>query len=177
MAHHPFVLLLSGPSGSGKSTTAIAWADARSETTAVIDMDNLRGFVRAGRARPEERWDAEAERQWQLAMDQCGLLARSYIDAGITCVIDVYAPPSVESDRWDAVLAGLDVRKVYLNPSWDTCTQRNAQRESQLDEAAIRHNFETHEWCVENRCPDNVIVNTDLTVAETIDAIDGLLGE
>lgn len=145
--------------------------------TAVIDMDVLRSFVRSGRARPDVAWDDEAERQWRLAMRQTAGLARSYIEAGFVCVIDVYAPPSEEADEWDELLDGVEVAKVYLSPTYETCARRNNERvgERRLDESALRHNFDTHSWCLEQRQPAATIDNTALTIEETVEAIDRLL--
>jgi adenylylsulfate kinase-like enzyme len=83
------VLLLSGPSGSGKSTAAGAWADSRTETTAWIDCDAVRGFIRAGYARPDVSFDDEAERQWMLAARISAHMAHAYIEERIRCVLDV----------------------------------------------------------------------------------------
>lgn len=173
-----FVLLLSGPSGSGKSTTALAWADSRTAPTAVIDMDKIRWFVRVGRAVREDGWTEEAERQWRLAMKQTGQLARTYVDAGFSCVIDVFAPPNEICNAWDDELTDLDVRKVYLNPTYEACSRRNAQRvgDGKMTEDELRDNFDKHRAGLEQRRPPRIIDNTELTVLETVNEIGRLIG-
>lgn len=172
----PLVLLLSGPSGSGKSTAALAWADSRLQPSAAIDMDVVRHFMRVGRARPDDGWDTEAARQWHCAMVQTAMVARSHLEDGLLCVVDAYAPPS-ESEEWDRLLSGLDIRKVHLDPSYEECRRRNGHRrgDGRLGEDALRHNFETHPWCLEQRRPTAVIDNTTLSVVETVAEIDRLL--
>lgn len=171
-----FVLLLTGPSGVGKSTVARAWAESRPAATAWIDMDTIRGLVRSGRSRPEFLWDEEADRQWRLAIRQSALLARTFSDADITSVIDVYAPPSREPNDWDRELAGLDVRTVHLFPTFETCRERDRGRVAPLDEATHRRNYDDYSWSIDNARPKNVLTNDSLAIADTVLAIEKLIG-
>jgi adenylylsulfate kinase-like enzyme len=168
------VLLLSGPSGSGKSTTARAWADTRSETTAWIDCDAVRGFIRAGYARPDVSFDAEAERQWMLAARLSASMARAYIDESIRCVIDVYAPPTQTPDVWDHLLTGLVVIRVHLFPSFEVCRQRNARRKqnARLADEDLQGNYSGYAWCLERASSAHVIDNTELSIHDTVAAVD-----
>lgn len=171
-----FVLLLTGPSGAGKSTVALAWAEARSGTTAWIDMDTIRALIRSGRSRPEFTWDEEADRQWRLAIRQSALLARTFSEADITSVIDVYAPPTREPNDWDRALAGLDVRTVHLFPTFETCRERDRGRKAPLDEAIHRRNYDNYSWSIENARPRNIVTSDSLAVADTVHAIEELIG-
>jgi adenylylsulfate kinase-like enzyme len=164
------VLLLSGPSGSGKSTTARAWADTRLETTAWIDCDAVRGFIRAGYARPDVSFDDEAERQWMLAARISAHMARAYLQETIRCVVDAYAPPTQEPDLWDDQLAGLTVTRVHLFPTFDVCRQRNAQRtgNDRLTDEALHGNYSGYAWCIERAPNAYVIDNTSLSIEETV---------
>ena len=171
------VLLLSGPSGSGKSTTARAWADTRTETTAWIDCDAVRGFIRAGHARPDVSFDDEAERQWMLAARISAQMARAYLQESIRCVIDVYAPPTQELDVWDHQLAGLTVARVHLFPTFDVCRLRNAQRTgiARLSDEALQGNYSGYAWCIERAPTAHVIDNTSLSIDDTVAELERLI--
>ena len=171
-----FVLLLTGPSGAGKSTIARAWAESRPATTACIDMDAIRALVRSGRSRPDFAWDEEADRQWRLAIRQSAVLARTFIEADIASVIDVYAPPTREPNDWDRELAGLDVRTVHLFPAFETCRERDRGRAAPLHENTHRRNYDDYAWSIDNARPKSIVTNDSLTVAETVRVIDGLIG-
>ena len=140
----PTILFITGPSGSGKSTTARAWADSWETACALIDHDLVRHFIRAGFADPGLRWGEDEERQWALARTICCDMARRYIEAGIACIIDAFAPPD-EYRRWQEELADLAVRVVVLLPSVDVALARNAGRsgDALLRDASVREN---HGW-------------------------------
>lgn len=171
------VLLLSGPSGSGKSTTARAWADAQSQTTAWVDCDAVRRFIRAGHARPDVSFDDEAGRQWNLAARLSAQMARTYLEERIRCVLDVYAPPVRQPDVWDEQLAGLAVVRVHLFPTLEACRARNAQRpaSARLTEDALHRNYSDFAWCVERAPLAHVIDNGDLSIEETAAAVEAIL--
>jgi adenylylsulfate kinase-like enzyme len=171
------VLLLSGPSGSGKSTTARPWADTRTETTAWIDCDAVRGFIRAGYARPDVSFDDEAERQWMLAARLSAQMARAYIGEGFRCVLDVYAPPMEEPDVWDQQLVDLTVVRVHLLPTLDVCRQRNAQRSgwARLADEALDGNYSGYAWCVDHSSSAHVIDNTELSIEDTVTAVEQIV--
>ena len=80
------VLLVTGPAGSGKSTTSESFASTRRATTARLDMDLIRSFVRAGFVDPSRSWGPEAERQWELGRAICVAAIDRYRAAGIDCV-------------------------------------------------------------------------------------------
>jgi adenylylsulfate kinase-like enzyme len=171
------VLLLSGPSGSGKSTTAQTWADTQPVTTAWIDCDAVRGFIRAGYSRPDIAFDDEAERQWMLAARISAHMAHAYVEENIRCVVDVYAPPIQKADIWDRLLAGLAVVRVHLFPGFDTCRERNAQRagKARLTDEALEGNYSGYAWCVERASHARVIDNTGLTIEDTVVAVERVL--
>lgn len=166
----PAVILISGPSGAGKSTAALAWAEAQSSRTAVVDVDQLRLLVKAGRARPDLRWDADAERQWRLAIHQAALLARSFIEDGISCVVDAYAPPVASEDQLAHELEPLDLRRVYLYPAFDICLARNATRagEANVNEAALRRNYDDFEWSLRYADSSEILRTDGLSIEDTV---------
>jgi hypothetical protein len=92
-------------------------------------------------------------------------------------VIDVYAPPLSQADLWDRELEGLDVRKVYLLPTYESCRHRNALRigAARLDEKALRHNYDEFEWCLRRANLRAVLDNSAMAVAETVERLDDLL--
>lgn len=166
------MLLLSGPAGAGKSSTAREWADTRSQTTAWVDCDAIRGFVRAGRSLPDVVFDIEAQRQWNLAMSISAHMAQAYVDAGMHCVVDVYAPPPTNSDMWDELSDGRIIR-VDLVPTLEACRQRNSQRSgrARISDEALVKNYETYAWCLERAAGLNLIDNTHLTLDETVERV------
>jgi energy-coupling factor transporter ATP-binding protein EcfA2 len=171
-ADAPFVLMLTGPSGAGKSTVARAWADAQPSVTAWISTDALRETIRSGRAQPDKDWNEEAERQWWLAADLASGTIRTYLRAGVTCVLDTYAPP-MRDDPWDGRLAGLPVVRIDIVPDLESCLRRNAVRDAyRLDEAALRRNHDDYCWSITRFPQPNVIDSSRMTEAETVHAVE-----
>lgn len=172
----PTLVLLSGPAGSGKSTSAAAWAARGQGVRSAIDVDALRGLIKAGLASPEDGWTDETERQWRLGVDVASAMARVYHRHGVDCIIDVYAPPGPEC-MWQGLVDELRIHRVTLLPSLDICLERNEKRNRYpgLDEESVRANYEGLEWCVHEYNLPHVIDNGNLTVEETVDAIEATL--
>ena len=169
------VVLLTGPAGSGKSTAASLWASRGGSPRASLDVDSLRLLIRAGVALPEHGWTQETERQWNIGTELCVAMARVYQKHGIDCIVDVYAPPTTTpADSWVDITAELELRRVILLPSLDVCMERNRQRNRRplLSDEGMQKNYEDFEWCVRQAKPDHVIDNSDLTLEQTVDAIE-----
>lgn len=172
------VVLLSGPAGSGKSSAAAAWAARGPGPRAVIDADALRLLIRAGAAYPEDGWTGETERQWNIAMELWMAMARVYKTHDVDCIVDVYAPPIVD-DPWRDLVNELGIERAILLPRLAVCQERNRVRNRQpfLGAADLEQNYADFEWCVRAAQPKNVIDNSQLSVEQTVDAIEAQLRE
>jgi hypothetical protein len=173
-------VLLTGPAGSGKSTAASLWASQGNVPRACIDVDALRLLIRAGAALPEDGWTRETQRQWNVGTDLCVAMARVYGRHDIDCIIDVYAPPtSAPAEGWTDITAELQLRRVILFPSMEVCMERNRRRDRRplIGEADMRRNYEDFEWCLRRTRPDHVIDNSDLTLEQTVAAIEAELAQ
>jgi hypothetical protein len=124
----------------------------------------------SGRIRPQ--WACS---QWNIGTELCVAMARVYNKHDIDCMIDVYAPPTLTpSAGWTDLTAELKLRRVILFPCIDVCMERNRQRNRLpfLKDEDMRRNYEDFEWCLHQTRPDHVIDNSDLTVEQTVDAIE-----
>lgn len=172
------VVLLTGPAGSGKSSAAAIWASRGNSPRAFLDVDSLRLLIRAGAALPEHGWTQETERQWNIGIDLWMAMARVYKKHAIDCIVDVYAPPMpAPDDPWKDIATELEIRRVILYPRMDVCMERNRKRNRRplLSEEDLRGNYEDFEWCLRRVDPHHVIDNSDLTLEETVDAIEAEL--
>ena len=125
------MLLLVGPAGVGKTTVARHLAEASTRPTAHVSLDEVRYWVRAGYADPTLGWNAEAAGQYAMARAICAMAARTYVSAGVSCVIDdaVFPDwPEVGLDGWLAELPGCPVDVVVLLAHLPTLHERNARR-------------------------------------------------
>ena len=146
MTKAPLLLLVTGPSGAGKSTACEAFAETAPGTWAYVSQDAIRQFVKAGFASPVGEWTEEVGTQWDVSIKICADMARRYVEAGISCVVDGFAPPPMgDFDKWEEPFRGLDFKLVVLLPSEDTAVSRNAQRSGSacLEETMVRND---HRW-------------------------------
>lgn len=174
-----FVLLVTGPAGAGKSAAADAWASQQAPYTAHIELDNVREFVRSGWADPREGWTAETDWQYTLARRNCADMARRYVAAGITCVIDDAIFPlweQVNYAGWTHALAETPHQLMILLPSYETVAARNALRQGRrlLAPDMLRTIYDMMlPWRDQTDFP--VIDTSSLTVAQTAQHMQGLL--
>jgi AAA domain-containing protein len=166
------VVLITGPSGAGKTATATAFASSRESTTAIVDQDLLRTFIKSGFARPDTDWGPEAERQWALSR-QIGIdMVCRYLGAGIDCVIETYAP-GPDPAKWQAGLpVGTPFDTVVLRPTLAVAAERNGLRTDHepTDADALERNYDAF------RGDDPVagatrIDNSSLSIAEVVSLI------
>ena len=114
------VILLTGPAGAGKTATASAWAKSHRHPTVHLSIDTFREFVKSGYSNPEDGWNGETQRQYDLAQTACSEVAREYVESGYCCAIDdaVFPNwPEVGYGRWQAVLGPIQHRLIVLLPS------------------------------------------------------------
>lgn len=127
----PFVLLITGPAGAGKSTAAAAWAARQTSPTAHISLDDVHEFMVAGYADPRDGWNDATQRQYELARLHRACIARSFVDEGVTCVIDDAIFPlwaDVNYEGWKAELRNTPHLLIALLPDEVTVIHRNIQR-------------------------------------------------
>lgn len=170
-----FVLLITGPAGAGKSAAAAAWAAQQAPHTAHIQLDQVREFVIAGYADPRDGWTPEAQRQYDIARENCADMARRYVAAGISCVIDDAIFPAwgaVNYDGWRRLLLGVPHYLIVLLPSFAAVEEHNEGRHGRrLLASEMLHTIYDmmRPWREQRRWP--VIDSATLSVTETALAI------
>ncbi|MGI5467669.1 Pro-rich N-terminal domain-containing protein [Streptomyces sp. CA-132043] len=130
VAHAAVAVLLIGPAGAGKTSVARHWADIRRVPTAHISLDDVREWVRAGFADPQQGWNDHSEAQYRLARRTCGFAARNFLANGISCILDdaVFPDrPVVGLGGWKRHV-GPGLLPVVLLPGLEIVLERNAQR-------------------------------------------------
>ena len=171
--------MLTGPAGAGKSAIAEAWADTRAHPCAHVPLDRVRSFVRSGFVNPVDGWNDETQRQLDLARGSVAVLARRYVEAGFSCVIDdVVFPEWAPSgfDRWRQELDGLTPHLIVLMPSLERCIERNAGRggEDVLPGQMVRRIYsDMSPWL--RQADVSVIDNSELSVKDAVRAIEAAL--
>ena len=83
-------------------------------------------FVKSGVISPADGPNAEAERQWHVALDGCVAACRIYVAAGVRWAVDTFLLPDVVS-LW-AGLQDLRVGVIVLRPDVEVAVRRNAAR-------------------------------------------------
>ncbi|WP_236245509.1 AAA family ATPase [Streptomyces sp. CC210A] len=123
-------VLLIGPAGAGKTTVARHWAQRRQVPTAHISLDDVREWVCAGFADPQDGWNDRSEAQYRLARRTCGFAARNFLANGISCILDdaVFPDrPVVGLGGWKRHV-GPGLLPVVLLPGLEVVLERNARR-------------------------------------------------
>lgn len=178
---HPYVLLISGPAGAGKTTVAREWAETRPYPCAHVSLDVVRRFVRSGFADPNDGFDEGAQAQFKLARHSIASMARNYVSAGISCVIDDVVFPEWELcdlAGWQSELSPVPVSIAILLPTRETIVERNSCRKP--PELLTAETLETiynmmSPWNRQSMFP--VIDNSELGVPDTLLALEKALNQ
>jgi len=127
----PAIYVISGTQGAGKSTVARLLAE-RFDRGAWVSADALQRMIVAGRVWPEgAAMSGEAERQLWLRLKNACMLAASFVEMGISAVID----DLVIGERVNhllEMLAGQTFRFVMLTPRLEVVREREAGRGTHL---------------------------------------------
>ena len=173
------MLLITGPAGAGKTTAAQAWASARPHPASHVSLDSVRFNIRSGRVDPLDGWSSETERQYEIARAACASLAHLYAEHGFTCAIDdTIFPfgPEVSYRPWRDALGHLPHTMVILLPRFDQVAESNLHRfdHAPVPMEMLRNIYDMMTpWEGQNSFP--VIDNSDLSIEETVDAIDRVI--
>ena len=137
-----------------------------------ICRSTIREFVKSRYANPEDGWNGETQRQYDLAQTACSMVAREYVESGYCCAIDDAVPIGQKSDMAGGRLV-LGPMLIVLLPSFDKVLERNRARSgnSHLKEPTLRITYDRMiEW--RDHSDTVVIDNSDLTIDETVEALD-----
>jgi hypothetical protein len=116
------LIVITGPVGGGKSSTSVALAHAlqqRNRPVAVIDLDQVHGFVR-------QIGDSDDEISWQRARVGAAGLSNVFFDGGISIVI--VEGEFFTAEELDALLASIPAtvrRDIFtLKDSYEQASAR-----------------------------------------------------
>ena len=174
------MMLLTGPAGAGKTPAAMAWAENHRHPAVHFSIDTIRGFVKSGYANPEDGWNEETQRQYDLAQSPCSIMVHQYVGGGYCCVIDdaVFPNwPDVGHGRWEAALGNIQHKLVVLLPSFKRVVERNRSRTG-----IVRVKEATLQIIYDDMLPwrdyaDAIVIDSgDLAVGETVEILDRRLG-
>ncbi len=128
--HGSACLLITGAPGAGKSTVSRLVAEALSRS-ALIDAYFVSRLVTRGYVWPLGEPADEAARQVRLLNTNLCALARNFVDAGFTPVIDLVLPDGRHLDTYREALASSRLLLVVLDPGTAVCKYRNEIRPPQ----------------------------------------------
>ncbi len=171
----PAIIVVSGIQGAGKSTVARLLAE-RFSRAVYIEADTLQRMIVSGGEWMGEPGEppGEAGRQLRLRLHNACLLARSFIDAGFTAVVDDIIIGERFADL-RADLAGVPFRLVVLAPDVEVAVARDEARDYTVGEEWARYlDEEQRRTMVGNGL---WLDSSGQTAAETVDEVMSRLGD
>lgn len=124
----PEIWLVTGIPGAGKTSVARALAE-RLDRSAVVEGDALRSWIVRGGVMPGGGvLDGEAERQYELAIRNMCLLARSYAEGGFVPFLDLVVVTRYHLEAFRGYLRGAQLRLVVLAPAPEVTLARDQVR-------------------------------------------------
>lgn len=157
----PKLVFITGPSGAGKSTTAEDLAANWPGICALLNFDQVRLLIRSGYAEPATGWNAQTERQWDLAKRVVVAMAKAYLSDGVSVVLEVFATAR-DLPGWKALFGDSSFVAVALLPAVEVVLARNSRREgvAKLADVDVRQNYE---WSAGWRdVPDATVIDTSI---------------
>ena len=120
-------VIVTGMPGAGKSTVTDLAAHLLPKA-AQVRGDDMNQMIKSGYVGWMGKPADEALRQDELCNRNMCALARNFIDAGFTVLMDTVLADRAELDFFLALLSPRPVRLVVLAPGIDVCRHRNATR-------------------------------------------------
>ena len=165
----PRIVLITGPSAAGKSTVAQAVAE-RLPRSVHLRGDVFRRMIVNGRATFGATLDAEAIRQFELRYDLAVAAAIRYLEAGFSVVYqDIVVGPALE--RVVELLSDWQLTVIVLVPGVEAITLRERERAKNAYGSAAEVESMLRAFAEDTPRIGTWIDSTDLTVAETVDAV------
>jgi predicted kinase len=132
-------------------------------------------MLKSGFLHTRDGWNDETQRQLDLARDNVASVAKNFVGAGISVVIDDVVFPRWEVsgiDRWRSALSPIEADLVVLFPSWQVVAERNSGRSGHklLPDEMLRQIFDDMGGWQDQTAVD-VIDNSFLSAAEAVKAI------
>lgn len=165
------ITLISGGPGAGKSTIARAIA-RRLGHCLVVNVDELREMMVAGRSPLDRGWTADLIREFRLARSAAIAMAQLYVGEGVDVVIDDVCVPAEFTAHYASLSTTAGVRRILLNPDGATLVRRMRARRGPWDAflidrvadvAPLIRGLPQEEWIL--------VDSSHWTVEETVEAV------
>lgn len=168
------IIFITGMSGSGKSTICRGVAEHFPQALH-IDVDQLRGMMVTGLARPGSRPDIVTEewvKQLQLARSTATYMANLYASQGVDVVIDDFCWPPNFAEYYAALFANPAVHRVLLLPTQAALAERIIKRGGPFADVFVKNMPYVYSY-LEPMPKDGWVVldSSDWTIEQTVHAV------